>query len=129
MNKRDTVFALIALGAAPFARAQQMDKIYRVAWVNSTVSVAEITKPTYPLSRALLGELRKLGYVEGKNLLLDVVSAEGHQDRYAALVSEILRRKPDVILVSGSQMAVVAKKATSTVPIVMSATAQPVRYG
>jgi len=127
--RRQFLTATGALLGAPLVRAQQAGKVYRVGWVNAITSVSEVTKGTYPLTKVLLRELGELGYVEGKNLVLDVVSAEGHQDRYADTVSEVLRRRPDVIMVSGSQLALIAKKATSVTPIVMIAVAQPVKYG
>jgi len=131
MNRRNTLLALLALLGAPIARAQQTQKMHRVGWIVATgPTVAMIgPEPTNPNARVLLRELRALGYVEGKNFIFDPVSAEGHPERYPELVAEMLRRKPDVLMVSGSQVAVAAKKATTTVPIVMASVAQPVKYG
>lgn len=131
MNRRDTVLALIAIGAAPLASYAQTEKTYRVGWLITATPMAEIIGPeaTYPAVVLFLHELRALGYVEGKNLILDRISAEGHSERCPEIVAELLRRKPDVIIVAGSQAVVAAKKATSTVPIVMAAAAQPVKYG
>lgn len=120
MNRRETILALLALGAAPIlAPAQPVEKVYRVAWALPTGSPPKI----------FLRELNTLGYVEGRNLIIDHASADGHFERFPDVVAELLRRKPDVLVVTGSQMALVAKKATSSVAIVMNAVAQPVNYG
>lgn len=131
MNRRNTLLALLAFLAAPIVRAQQTQKMHRVGWIVPTTPTADLTgpEPTNVPTRALLRELRALGYVEGRNFIFDPMSAEGHPERYPEIVAELLRRKPDVLIVSGSQIAVAAKKATTTVPIVMAIVAQPVKYG
>jgi putative ABC transport system substrate-binding protein len=73
--------------------------------------------------------LRDLGYMEGKNILVEYRSAEGHLDRIPGLVAELVQLKVDV-LVSGNGPAVrAAKEATSAIPIVMAITADPVAAG
>jgi len=71
--------------------------------------------------------LRDLGYVEGGNIAIEYRSAEGEIDRLAPLAAELVRRKVDVIVTSSGQGALRAKKATSTIPIVMAASADAVR--
>ena len=131
MNKRDALSGMLALSVAPLVSFAQAEKTYRVAWMLNTTAQGDAigSKITDPVVILLLSELRALGYVEGRNLVLDRVSAEGHPERYAEIVGNLLRRKPDVIIVSGSEAAVAAQKATSTVPIVMNTAAQPVKYG
>jgi ABC-type uncharacterized transport system substrate-binding protein len=73
--------------------------------------------------------LRDLGYVDGKTIAIDYLSAEGKDDRFPALVSECLRLKPDIIAVSTTPAAQAAKRATRTVPIVMIALGDPVGTG
>jgi hypothetical protein len=68
--------------------------------------------------RAFFGELRRLGYVEGENLIIERYSAEGHHERYADLAREIVTRKPDVIVTGTNPVVIVFKTATSTIPVV-----------
>jgi putative ABC transport system substrate-binding protein len=73
--------------------------------------------------------LRDLGYVEGRNIVIEYRSAEGDINQLAPLAAELVRRKVDVIVTSTGQGAFHAKKATSTIPIVMTASADAVRQG
>ena len=131
MNRRDTLTGMLALGVAPLAAFAQSEKVYRVGVVFYTTPAGDLTgsEPAHPPLRNLLQELRKLGYVEGKNLVLDRVSAEGHNERYSEIIADMLRRKPDVLIASGSELGLALKRATSTVPIVMASVSQPVKNG
>ena len=73
--------------------------------------------------------LRELGWVEGQNLIIEARWAEGRSDRLAALMSEVIERKVDVLVTYSTPGAVAAKKATSTIPIVITNMADPVRSG
>jgi putative tryptophan/tyrosine transport system substrate-binding protein len=68
--------------------------------------------------RAFFGELRRLGYVEGENLIIDRYSAEGRHERYAEVAREIVSRNPDVIVTGTNPVVTVFKAATSTIPVV-----------
>src|SRR6185503_15895605 len=68
--------------------------------------------------RAFFGELRRLGYVEGANLIIERYSAEGHHERYADLARQIVTRNPDVIVTGTNPVVIVFKAATSTIPVV-----------
>src|SRR5262245_28534756 len=70
--------------------------------------------------------LRELGYIEGKNIIIEYRYAEGKEDRFPALVSELLRLKVDIIIVQGGNATSAAQNATKTIPIVMAATSDPV---
>jgi putative ABC transport system substrate-binding protein len=76
-----------------------------------------------PADRALFElfreELRKLGYVDGKNLVIDRRGAEGHNERLFSLISELIALGPDVIVAVGVPPTAAARRATSTIPIVM----------
>jgi len=72
--------------------------------------------------------LAELGYVEGQSIVVEVLWAEGRAERYSALVTELIGRNVEVLVVGNSVLALVAKKATSTVPIVM-VSADPVGLG
>jgi putative ABC transport system substrate-binding protein len=73
--------------------------------------------------------LRDLGYVEGKNLVIESRYAEGKLDRLAALAADLVRLKVGIIVTAGSQATRAAKKATSTIPIVMTNDPDPVGSG
>lgn len=129
---RQFLLAASVLLAAPLLAAGQNDKkTYRVAWVLAVSTPAEMAgpNPTHSLTRAIVHGLRDLGYVEGRNLIFDRRSAEGRPERYPAIVAELLRLKPDVIVMTGIQGPRAAKEATRTVPIVMCGVNQPVENG
>jgi putative ABC transport system substrate-binding protein len=73
--------------------------------------------------------LRELGYIEGQNLAIAYRTAEEREDRLPELVSELLGLKVDVLVVRGTQEALAVKNATVTVPVVMSAIADPIGSG
>src|SRR5437016_10247681 len=121
MDRRDTVLALLALGAAPLAAdAQQATKVARIGYVANNPA----TSPY--LREAFLQGLRDLGYVEGRNLVIEYREAEGKADRLPALAAELVALKVDVILVGSTLAARVAKEATTSIPIVFAAVGDPV---
>jgi putative tryptophan/tyrosine transport system substrate-binding protein len=125
MDRRDTVLALLALGAAPFAaEAQQAAKVARIGYLGSNVAA----NPHLP--EAFRQGLRDLGYVEGRNLVIEFRDAEGKPERYPALAAELVALKVDVIVTGGSTLAArVAKQATRTIPIVFTGVGDPVESG
>jgi putative ABC transport system substrate-binding protein len=111
------------------ARAQQSDRTPRLAIITPTAPVAEITEISHlPPYRALFNELRKLGYVEGRNLVVDRYSAEGRPERYPDLAREVVRTRPDVILALTNLLVSSLQTATDTIPIV-GLVADPVQFG
>src|SRR6266446_4245728 len=108
----------------PFAaEAQQAAKIARIGYL--MVDLA--TNPD--LHKAFLQGLRDLGYVEGRNLVIEYRDAEGKFERLPALAAELVALKVDVIVVGGTPQALVAKQATRTLPIVFAAAGDPVTSG
>jgi putative tryptophan/tyrosine transport system substrate-binding protein len=73
--------------------------------------------------------LRELGYVEGKNLVIEYRSADGRDDRFPALAAELGRLKVDLIVTRGTTAALAAKNATRTIPVVILGLADPVGQG
>lgn len=123
MNRRDAVLTLIALCAAPVVSfAQQASKIWRVGILSSQSGPAENTD-------AFRDELRILGYIEGRNLSIEYRWAAGADERLPAMASELVQLKVDVIVTSAGLPPAAAKRATSTIPIVTAATADPVGQG
>jgi len=70
--------------------------------------------------------LRDLGYVEGKNIVIEYRSAEGNYDRLPELAAELVRLKPDVLVTSATPATLAAKQATTTIPIVLVDVGDPV---
>ncbi len=106
----------VGLLAAPLAaEAQPAGKVYRIGILgNVPLSDTEGAR----LWGALTQGLRELGYVEGQNLIVEHLSTEGRSERLAALAAELVRWKPDVIVVPNNSNALAARKATQTIPIV-----------
>jgi len=129
MRRREFV-ALIG-GAATWplaAQAQKSPEMRRLAIVNPANPVAELTETGNPRYVAFFKELRRLGYVEGKNIAVERYSGEGRTEHYAELASEVVSRNPDLILTNRSLLVLNFKAATSTIPIV-GLMADPVRFG
>ena len=118
------LLATILLTTAPFAEAQQPTKIPRIGYVTGT-NLSAISERT----EAFRQRLRDLGYVEGKNIVIEWRSAEGSRDRQRALAAELVRLKVDVIVTASSSSTRAAKEATSTIPIVMTQDDDPVGRG
>jgi putative tryptophan/tyrosine transport system substrate-binding protein len=111
------------------AGAQQSTKIFRIAMVHPSYAVLEMTEASsLPYYRVFFDELRRLGYVEGHNLLIERYSAEGHVEDYPALARSVVSHTPDLIFTVGAPMAKALKKETSSIPIVLAAS-DPVAEG
>ena len=123
MNRRDTVLALLVLGTSPLASfAQQQGKVWRIGWLSSRSGSHENEK-------AFLEEIRRLGYVEGRNLQIEYRWAAGKDERLPDLAAELARLKVDVIVAPATAPVTAAKGATSTIPIVMASAADPLGAG
>jgi putative tryptophan/tyrosine transport system substrate-binding protein len=118
--------------AAPFVCAQPGSRIYRVAVVLTTSPLIEMTgqDPVHPTIRAFVREMRALGYVEGRNLILERRTARGKPERYPGIVAELVARGADVIVTAGDSGWIgSAKHAWDGVPIVTLGADDPVKYG
>ncbi len=109
-----------AVAAWPFAgRAQQAATQHRIAIFHPAIPTTLLTETGGGSAwRAFFSELRRLGYIEGENLLIERYSAEGHHERYADLAREIVTRNPDLIVTGTNPVVIVFKAATSTIPVV-----------
>jgi len=113
------------LFAAPLAgEAQQAGKVYRIG-IMQFIPVSNAPQ----LLDAFRQELRELGWVEGKNIEFENVSAEGKLDRFPAVAAELVRRRVDLIIAGTTVAARAAKNATSTVPILIVVAADAVGSG
>src|ERR1700686_3787035 len=100
MNRRDTLLALVALAAATgplVSFAQQPGKVWRIGWL--TGSSAPQTSDN---TAAFLKGMRELGYVEGRNLVVEWRFADGKLERLPGLAAELVQLKADVIVMGGS---------------------------
>ena len=128
MRRREFIALLGGATAAsaawpPAASAQTPPKIPRVGYIAGTSSAAGGQNVG-----ALRQGLRELGYVEGQTVALETRWLEGRLERIPELVSELVRLKVDVLVVSNSPAALAAKNATRTIPVVMVA-GDPVGLG
>ena len=124
MDRRDTVLALLALGAAPLAaEAQQATKVARIGCLATNPAIST------RLREAFVQGLRDLGYIEGRNLVIEYRDADGKAERLPALAAELVALKVDVIVASGTLAALAARRATKTLPIVFSPAGDPVGSG
>jgi putative tryptophan/tyrosine transport system substrate-binding protein len=119
----------LGLGAMLFAvcvpaQAQQPKKVLRIGYLSSG-------SPSTNLGdlQAFLQGLRELGYVEGKNVLIEYKWAEGKFERTPEMAEELVRLKVDIIIAPNSAIARAAKKATTTIPIVMANAGNPFGEG
>jgi hypothetical protein len=108
--------------------AQKSPDMRRLAIVNTSNPVADLTETGNPRFVAFFKELRQLGYVEGQNIAVERYSGEGRTEHYAELASEVVRRNPDLILANTSRLVLNFKAATTTIPIV-GLMADPVPFG
>src|SRR5262249_16080838 len=125
MRRREFITLLGGATAWPLAaRAQQAGKIWRIAMLDTVgreLNSANI--------RAFLEKMQEYGYLEGKNLIIDYRSGDGRHERLPEQVSQLISLKPDIIVLRGTPEALAVKNATSTIPVVMSANADPVGAG
>jgi putative tryptophan/tyrosine transport system substrate-binding protein len=115
-------------GGVPLAARGQQTKVWRVGFLS----------PAFPPLKnpgdaavfdAFRQEMSHLGYVEGKNLIIEGRWTEGQIDRLPAFANELVSLPCDAIVANGTAAIAVAQRATSTIPIVMCPTTDPVRFG
>jgi putative ABC transport system substrate-binding protein len=117
-------FSATLLALCVSAEAQQPAKVPRIGYFTGTsLSVASAR------TEAFLQGLRDLGYVEGKNIIIEWRSWEGKQDRQRPYAADLVNQKVDVIVAVGAGDVRVAREATSTIPIVMVTPGDPVGSG
>src|SRR5262249_7360938 len=125
MKRREFITLLggAAVGWPVAANAQQADKIARIGWLGQNLA------PNPQAREAFRQGMRDLGYVEGRNLVIEYRDAEGKFDRLPALAAELVALKVDVIVAPNTPQVLAAKQATTTIPIVFALAADPVGSG
>ena len=129
MNDRRKLLVTLGAGALAFAAppgsfGQLQGKVWRVGFLSPTSP-----SRNSPITDAFLQGMRELGYVEGKNLVIEWRFAEGKLERLPGLAAELVRLKVDVMVAGGSPAISAAQKATTTIPIVMTPAGDPVGSG
>jgi putative ABC transport system substrate-binding protein len=121
VNRREAVLALIALGLTPAsAVAQHVKKVWRIG-ILETVSMMQNTANL----DGFLEGMRQLGYIEGRDFVIEYRSADGRAERFPDLTAELIRGKIDLIVTRGTPATLIAKKATSTIPVITTAIGEP----
>lgn len=120
MWRRD--FLSLVGGAAvwPLVAFAQQTKIWRIGCLSSGLPNSLDT---------FRQRVAELGYLQGKNLIVDIRAAEGHYDRLPNLVKELVDLRPDAIVVEATPAIAAAQRATKTIPIVMAPATDPVGSG
>src|SRR2546430_6763435 len=128
MNNRRRLVIALGTGAltAPLAcfAQQQRPKVARIGLLEAS-SASSSAK----VREALIRGLRELGYIEGKNMIIEERWAEGNYERLPGLAAELVQMKVDVILAGGTPAVQAAQRATTTIPIVMVRVGDPVGSG
>ena len=121
MNRRDSLLSLAALAAAPLARAE-VERIRRIG-------VLIPAKQIEPLLKPFREQLASLGWVEGRNLALEVRNVDNQYDRAPALAGELVHLKCEVIVAGSTAVALAAKQAAGTTPVVFAWVSDPIGSG
>ena len=104
--------------------AQQRDKVFRIGFLDpGNASGSAVVVDVFRQ------ELSKLGWIEGKNITIEYRFAELKPERTPEIAADLVRKGVDLIVVAGVQAAAAAKKATTTIPIVITSAGDPVRSG
>ena len=111
MNRKVLIFLLttVLLSIAPFLGAQQTGKVPRIGFLDNSTAAGSAV-----LVDAFRQELSKLGWIEGKNISVDNRFADVKRERMPELAADLVRLKVDLIVVTGMQSALEAKRATTT---------------
>jgi putative ABC transport system substrate-binding protein len=125
MRRRDFITLLCGAAAWPLgARAQQADRVPRVGLVSVG---AEPSNPVIYIP--FFEQMRQLGYVDGQNIVFERRFAAGHDDLIGDFTADLVRRAVDIIVVTGQREVLAAKRATSSIPIVMVVNPDPIGMG
>jgi putative ABC transport system substrate-binding protein len=127
MKRREFISLLgsATVASASSARAQQpASKLYRIGMLETVSSALNVAS-----MNAFRKGLQELGYVEGKNYIIEYRSADGLPERFPQLAAELVRLPVDLILTRGTPATLAARDATTTIPIVMTASGDPLGVG
>ncbi|HUL88538.1 MAG TPA: ABC transporter substrate-binding protein [Pseudolabrys sp.] len=130
MRRRDFITFVGGAVATPLvARAQQAGKVHQIAVVHPSHPISDLRETgSIIFFRALFTELRRLGYVEDKNMIIARYSAEGRNERHAEIVRDVVKSRPDLIFTVTPEFVRLFKAATTAIPIV-ALTQDPIAFG
>jgi ABC-type uncharacterized transport system substrate-binding protein len=131
MNRKIGFFALatVLLTTVSSAEAQQAKSVPKIGYLSRDLHPADSRAPAPRNLEAFRQGLRELGYVEGKNITIEYRYADGRFERLPALAEELVRLKIEIIVADTTAAARGAKKATSTIPIVIASGSDPIESG
>src|SRR5690242_5872519 len=119
MRRREFIALIGGAAAWPLPGRAQQSATQRIAIFHPAIATTLLTETGGGTAwRAFFGELRRLGYVEGKSIVIDRYSAEGHHERYADIAREIVASKPDLIVTGTNPVVLTFKAITSSTSIV-----------
>src|SRR5438093_1905482 len=119
------VILTLSLNLVPLeADAQQAAKVSRVGFLGNSSAALEAN-----LVGPFREGLRELGYVEGRNIVIEYRWAEGKYERFPALIAELAALNVDVIVTAGTPAALAVKRTTPSIPLVMAAVGDPIGVG
>jgi putative tryptophan/tyrosine transport system substrate-binding protein len=118
------LFAGALLDIAVTVEAQQPEKVFRIGFLDTSTPSGMAV-----MVDAFRQELGKLGWIEGKNIAIEYRFAESKGDRLPELAADLVRLKVDLIVTRATTVTLAAKRATTTIPIVIAAAADPVSAG
>jgi len=122
LDRRAFLTTLAVVIAAPSgADAEESAKLHRIGMLERTSLVTNAANV-----ESFRQRLRELGYVEGSGFIIEYRSADGIDERFSSLASELVRLKPDVIVTRGTPAAIAARNATTTIPVVIVGVGDPV---
>jgi ABC-type uncharacterized transport system substrate-binding protein len=125
MRRREFITLIVAGAMWPLvAHAQQAGKIYRIGFLANDPAI-----PVQPAGQAFLDGLRESGFIEGKNVIIERRFAEGRTDQFAKLIAELIRLNVEIIVTSANDETLLAKRATTKIPIVMMNGQDPLGQG
>ena len=125
LKRRELITLLGSVAVWPAAaRAQQQGKLPTIGYFSGATPAAESQRGAVFVQR-----LRELGWIEGRTVTIEYRWAEGRTERFAEIAAEFVRLKVDVIVATGTPPALSAKQATSVIPIVFVAAADPLGTG
>jgi len=124
IDRRCFLGVLAVTAIVPFSGAQPPVKVYRIGYIQTATPDEQAH-----LTKAFEDALRELGYAEGRNIVFERRFASGKQERLPELAAELVKLDVDVIVTGANPVIAAVKKATTTIPVVMAASRDPVGSG
>jgi len=121
--------SLLLLAIGTFAEAQQAGKVARIGYLSRDLHPSDSRAPSDRRIEAFREGLRQLGYIEGKNIIIEYRYAEGRFERLPALAEELVRLKVEIIVADNFITVRAVRKVTTTIPIVVTGGMDPIESG